>query len=285
MKTTTSGILLIDKSAGMTSRHVGNVISKQLGIKKVGHLGTLDPFATGLLIIALGEGTKVLPFLEEDRKTYVATLKFGLLTSSLDPEGEVIEEVDVKTFTTAQINEVLHDFIGEIIQTPPLTSAIKVDGKRMYEYAHAGLDFAVPSRSVTVYNMRIIDYIHPFLSLEIEVGKGTYIRTLGNDIAKKLGTVATTISLRRILQSGYNVANAVTLEDLSHDDVISVSEALHMFPIVQGDDRVVRLVNNGQEVSLNASAEIIQLHDDYGILVALCRQINGKYRSIRGFNL
>ena len=285
MKTTTSGILLIDKSAGMTSRHLGNVISKQLGIKKVGHLGTLDPFATGLLIIALGEGTKVLPFLEDDRKTYVATLKFGLLTSTLDPEGEVLQEETVPAFTMPQINEVLTTFLGEIVQVPPLTSAIKVDGKRMYEYAHAGLDFDVPARNVMIYNIRIVDYIHPFLSLEIEVGKGTYIRTLLNDIAKKLGTVATTISLRRTKQSGYEVTSAVSLEELTSDDIISVSDALHMFPIVKGDDRVVRQINNGQEVSLNARGDIIQLHDEYGVLVALCRQNDGRYRSIRGFNL
>lgn len=285
ISTKNSGILLVNKEAGYTSRKVGNMLSRQLGIKKGGHLGTLDPFATGLLIFAVNEGTKVLPFLEDDEKTYVATLKLGLLTSTLDPDGEIILEEEVKPFRHTELIKALEKFSGTIKQTPPLTSAIRIDGKRAYKYAHAGHEVLMPEREVTVHNLRIVEYIHPFLVIEAVVSKGTYIRTLGQDIAKVLGTNATTVKLVRTKQGDYSVNNAKLLSEVKLDDLVPVSTALHRFPIYRVNDQDVVKVKNGRPLKLVGNAEFIQIHNERGILQAIYRKKGDNYIPVRGFNL
>ncbi len=285
MRTINSGILLVNKEPGMTSRKVSNLIGAKFGVKKVGHLGTLDPFATGLLIIALNEGTKVLPFLEDDTKTYVAVFKLGLLTSTLDPEGEIIEEKIIPEFKESLIRETLDSFVGEITQIPPLTSAIRVDGKRLYEYAHAGEEIEVPSRQVMIHHIRLISYIHPYIEIEVSVSKGTYIRTLGEDIANKLGTHASTVVLTRTKQGKLSVKNAKTIDELTLDDLISPSAALSNFPIYKVDDIAINDVRNGRKITVNSTAEIIQVVDNNGVLHALCRKNGPDYVPFRGFNL
>lgn len=285
MRTTNSGILLINKTKGLTSRRIGNDLGRKFGIKKVGHLGTLDPFATGLLIFAFNEGTKVLPFLEDLHKTYVATFKFGLLTSTLDPEGEVLIEEDVAPFSDEEIALTLQKFVGEITQIPPLTSAIKVAGKRLYEYAHKGETKEVPPRQINVYSLRVIDYIHPFLKVEATVSKGTYIRTLGEDIAKALNTVATTVALERTRHGNFLLKDAKDFDEVSENDIISPSLALKDFPIIVASDRMIIDVRNGRNISLKTDALIVQIHDNSGVLHALCRKEGANYVPFRGFNL
>ncbi len=285
MRTVNSGILLINKHKDVTSRYISNAISKAFNTKKVGHLGTLDPFATGLLIIGVNEGTKVFPFLEDDEKTYVATFKLGYLTSTLDPEGEVLEDSEIPSFTLQEISETLKTFVGEITQIPPMTSAIKVDGKRLYKYARENREVAIPPRQVFVHKLRLLDYIHPFLKVEATVSKGTYIRTLGADIAKALNTVATTVELERTKHGDFSVKDAKPLSEVSAEDIISPSVALSMFPIVEADEKTLMAVRNGQLVELNTTAEIVQVVDENNVLHALCRRINHKYQSFRGFNL
>lgn len=285
MRTINSGILLVNKEAGVTSRQVGNLVSKRLGIKKVGHLGTLDPFATGLLIFALNEGTKVLPFLEDQTKTYVATFKLGYLTSTLDPEGDVLIDEEIAAFSEPKVSQTLKSFVGEITQVPPLTSAIKVAGKRLYEYAHRGESIDVPERQVFIHNLKLIDYIHPFLKIEAEVSKGTYIRTLGEDIAKKLGTHATTVALERTHHGTFFLKDAKKIDDVTLEDIISPSQALAFLPIFKADERLIIDVRNGKDVELKHDAPLLQIHDHYGVLHALCRKNGLKYTPIRGFNL
>lgn len=285
MRTINSGILLVNKEAGMTSRRVGNLVGQKFNVKKVGHLGTLDPFATGLLIIALNEGTKVLPFLEDDVKTYVAVFKLGLLTSTLDPEGEIVKDEEIAPLNELEIRETLKTFIGEIEQTPPLTSAIRVDGKRLYEYAHRGEQIDVPSRKVFIHSLRLLSYVHPFIEIEAKVGKGTYIRTLGNDIALKLKTNATTVSLVRTAQGSLSLNDAKKISDLEIEDIISPSAALSSFPIFKLDERGIVDVRNGRNMSVASDAEIIQIVDENGVLHALCRKNGLFYQPFRGFNL
>ena len=285
MRTINSGILLVNKEAGVTSRQVGNLVSKKLGIKKVGHLGTLDPFATGLLIFALNEGTKVLPYLEDQTKTYVATFKLGYLTSTLDPEGDVLLDEEVPAISPAKINRVLNEFLGEITQIPPLTSAIKVDGKRLYEYAHRGETIEVPERKVFIHAIKLIDYLHPFLKIEADVSKGTDIRTLGEDIAKKLGTHATTVVLERTRHGLFELSHAKRLDDVLDEDIIPPSEALGFLPIIKADDRLIIDVRNGKDIEIKHDGPLIQIHDQYGVLHALCRKNGDKYTIVRGFNL
>ncbi|MFA5485812.1 MAG: tRNA pseudouridine(55) synthase TruB [Bacilli bacterium] len=285
MRTLNSGILLVNKEPGMTSRKVGNLVGKKFNVKKVGHLGTLDPFATGLLIIALNEGTKVLPFLEDDDKTYVAVFKLGLLTSTLDPEGEVIKEETIEPFNELKIRETLEHFVGEVTQVPPLTSAIRVDGKRLYEYARKGESVEIPPRTVTIKNLRLISYIHPFIEIEATVSKGTYIRTLGEDIGQKLKTHATTVSLKRTRHGNLDLKDAKVLDDLTIEDLIDPSAALSFFPKYKLDDRGIVDVRNGRQVKVDAKEEIIQIVDDNGVLHALCRKNGTFYQPFKGFNL
>lgn len=285
MRTLNSGILLVNKEPGMTSRKVSNLIGKKFGVRKVGHLGTLDPFATGLLIIALNEGTKALPFLEDDTKTYVAVIKLGLLTSTLDPEGEILEEENIEPINEVLVRETLNSFIGEITQVPPLTSAIRVDGKRLYEYAHKGESIEVPSRKVMVHNIRLISYLHPYLEFEAHVGKGTYIRTLGEDIAQKLNTHGTTVKLKRTTNGTFSLEKAKTIDEISVADLISPSEALSFFPKYRLDDQGINDIRNGKKVMVKAKAEIIQIVDDNDVLHALCRKNGAFYQPFKGFNL
>lgn len=206
------GILLVDKPVGWTSFDVVAKIRGQIrreyqeqGIKptkrqlKVGHAGTLDPFATGLLVILLGDATKKADeFLKLD-KVYEATIRLGAISTTGDPEGEITEvpAAQGQALSKAEVEEVLQKFVGEITQIPPIFSAIKVNGQRAYKLAHAGKEVEIPSRQVTIYSIDLLDYTYPELKIRTHVSSGTYIRTLAEDIGEALGTGAYCSALRR----------------------------------------------------------------------------------------
>jgi tRNA pseudouridine55 synthase len=211
-------IILIDKPAGISSfgvvAKVRGKLKAEFGKKiKVGHTGTLDPFATGLLILLTGKMTKKSSdFLKLD-KTYEATLKLGYTSTTGDPEGEIREYSEISEFCAlSDIKSVLSGFIGKITQTPPKFSAIKINGERAYKLARKGADFEVPSREVTIYHIEILDYHYPKLKIRCDVSSGTYIRTLAEDIGEKLGTGAYLTSLRRIKIGDYDIKDAKTLD-------------------------------------------------------------------------
>ncbi|MDO4612006.1 MAG: tRNA pseudouridine(55) synthase TruB [Candidatus Saccharibacteria bacterium] len=206
-------IILVDKPAGISSfgvvARVRRKLSEEFGHKvKVGHTGTLDPFATGLLILLSGKMTKKSnDFLKQD-KVYEATLKLGETSTTGDPEGE-IEKVSDKIPTKIEIETCLKSFLGEIEQTVPKFSAVKINGRRAYELARKGQDFKTPTRPVTIYDIKIINYNYPTLKIEAHVSSGTYIRTLAEDIGKKLGTGAYLTALRRTKISNFDVKDAI----------------------------------------------------------------------------
>lgn len=218
-------ILLVDKPAGWTSFDVVAKIRgkirfnyQQKGLKptkrqqKVGHAGTLDPFATGLLVVLLGEAcTKADSFLKLD-KVYETTIKLGETSDTGDPEGEITFASD-KQPTEKEINRVLGSFKGEIEQTPPVYSAIKVGGRRAYDLARQGKDVSIPSRKVTVYNLDLLNYDYPFLIVRAHVSSGTYIRTLAKDIGEALGTGAYCEALRRLKIGDMDIKDAITVEE------------------------------------------------------------------------
>lgn len=179
-----SGIILLDKEKGMTSRDVDNALQKKFGTKKVGHLGTLDPFATGLLLVAIDNGTKFLPYLDDSKKSYIASLKLGETTSSLDPDTPISGTKDVPELTDAKIAEVLHGFLGIYEQMPPMTSAIKVNGEPLYKAAHEGREVPRVKRKVEIYSINAVSYKDGALLFTATVSRGTYIRVLGSDIAE-----------------------------------------------------------------------------------------------------
>lgn len=211
-------IVLIDKPTGMTSfgvvARLRRKISEQVGHKvKVGHTGTLDPFATGLMILLVGKATKRSDeFLKLD-KWYEATICLGKVSSTGDPEGE-LTDVSADIPTKEQICQTITQFIGEIKQTPPAFSAIKIDGQRAYKLARQGKTVDMPSRSVQIYALELVDYNYPILKIKTHVSSGTYIRTLAEDIGKSLGTGAYCQELRRTKIAEYDVDDAKALADL-----------------------------------------------------------------------
>ncbi len=198
-KNNLNGILLLDKPLMLSSNHAIQKIKKQFNIRKVGHTGTLDPLATGLLPVCMGQATRITRFLINSDKTYRALIMLGTGTSTGDKEGEIIETClsDVST-NTAYIDKVLQSFIGEQKQIPPMYSALKHNGERLYKLAQKGLNVSRKARSINIYSIDLISINDDYLEVIIECSKGTYIRTLAEDIAKKLGTVGHIDQLRRL---------------------------------------------------------------------------------------
>ena len=209
-------IIFVDKPSGMSSfgavARVRRILTQQEGHKvKVGHTGTLDPFATGLLILLAGKATKKAPELTKKDKVYEATIRLGATSTTGDPEGE-ITETGAKLPTREEIEAVLPQFRGEIQQTPPAFSAIKVNGQRAYKLARAGKDVEIPSRTVTIYELEILDYDAPLLKIRTHVSSGTYIRTLAEDLGKALGCGAYCTELRRTKIADYDITELPLFE-------------------------------------------------------------------------
>lgn len=210
-------IILVDKPTGVSSfgvvARVRRQLTKQAGHKvKVGHCGTLDPFATGLLILVSGKFTKrAIEFSKLD-KTYRATIRLGASSTTGDPEGEIAEYPDDVKPTLADVKKAIESFVGEITQTPPIYSAIKINGERAYRLARAGKEVTMPSRRVIIYAMNVDNYHYPYLTITAHVSSGTYIRTLAEDIGKKLGVHAYTTELRRLTVGQYSVDDAISVE-------------------------------------------------------------------------
>lgn len=214
----TDGILLIDKPAGMTSfgvvARVRRVLSEQVGKKvKVGHTGTLDPFATGLMIIVVGKECKNAGHYSKLDKVYEATIRLGQASTTGDPEGEITITSD-KVPSLDEVSAALQVFTGDITQRPPIYSAIKINGERAYKLARAGKPVEIPERHVTVYSLDLIDYSYPELKIRTHVSSGTYIRTLAQDIGNALGTGAYCTELCRISIAEWSVATAQSLAAL-----------------------------------------------------------------------
>lgn len=209
-----SGILIINKPEGKSSGYVDLICKKIFNTKKVGHLGTLDPFATGVLPIAINNGTKVIPYITPKSKTYEFEIEFGIKTNTADKTGDIVE-VNKTIPLLNDIENILPQFIGEIEQTPHIFSAIKINGRRSFELARKGEMPQIPARKVTIFNLELIgqtsDTIFKFRA---EVSKGTFIRSLTEDIAKALGTLGYTYSLRRVKDGNFTIEDSITLDKL-----------------------------------------------------------------------
>jgi tRNA pseudouridine55 synthase len=206
------GAILIDKPAGPTSHDVVDAIRRKFGIKKVGHCGTLDPNATGLLIIVLGRGTKLSERLMGDDKVYEGTIKFGETTDSYDCDGEILETKPVPTLTLEQLNEEAAKFIGDQMQMPPMVSAIKKNGVPLYKLARKGIEVEREARLVHIYNFRFTSYAEPLGQFRVACTKGTYIRSIAHDLGQKLGCGAHLTTLRRSASGKFDVADALPLD-------------------------------------------------------------------------
>lgn len=214
------GAILVDKPAGMTSHDVVDEIRRYFGIKKVGHCGTLDPNATGLLIIVLGKATKLSERLMSDDKVYEGTAKFGETTDSYDIDGELVSSLPVPPMSLDTLNQEADTFVGDILQTPPMASAIKKDGVPLYKLARKGIEVERKPRLIHIYKFKFLTYEEPLGTFRVACTKGTYVRSLVHDLGQKLGCGAHLTTLRRTVSGKFDIADAMHL-----DKLISLSPA------------------------------------------------------------
>ena len=277
-----SGSLLINKEVGLTSRQEVNNVSRRLNEKKAGHIGTLDPFADGLLIVLLGSSTKISPFLEIMDKTYRATLKLGKKTNTGDLTGEVIEEKLVPSLNEKIIKDTLDSFLGESEQIPPMYSALKVKGKELYKYAREGIEIDRKKRLINIYNISLLEFKDDCVTFKVKCSKGTYIRTLAEDIALKLGTVGHLTKLTRIEIGPYSIKDAKRSAEISEKDLIPISKMLSHLKSLKIDGELAKKALNGMHFRLPINDEKIILEDKNGIIALYKREPNGFYSCVRG---
>ena len=234
--TTPDGILLVDKPPGITSHDVVDAVRRKFRIKKVGHCGTLDPNATGLLILVLGKATKLSERLMGQDKVYQGIIELGRETNSYDVDGETVSESEVPELTLEEMNKFAATFKGDQMQTPPMVSAIKKDGVPLYKLARKGIEVERPPRLIHVYYFRVKDYAAPECTFEIACTKGTYIRSLAHDLGKQIGCGAYLKTLRRTVSGNFNVNEARTLKDILDLDLGTLAKTL-IAPTPQADLR------------------------------------------------
>lgn len=208
------GALLVDKPAGPTSHDVVDNIRRTFGLKKVGHAGTLDPAATGLLVILLGRGTKLSERLMSDDKVYQGTIRFGESTDSYDADGELVASLPVPPLTLEELNEAAASFVGDILQTPPMVSAVKKDGVPLYKLARKGVEVERKPRLIHVYSFQFSGYQEPLGQFRVACTKGTYVRSLAHELGQKLGCGAYLASLRRMASGQFQVEDAAPYEEV-----------------------------------------------------------------------
>ena len=276
-----NGVLVIDKPRGPTSHDVVNCIRKVAGQRRVGHVGTLDPVATGVLPLCLGAATRIAQLLQRGRKTYRATLEFGLITDSQDISGKILEKRAVPELADTEIDRILERFCGEIEQIPPIFSAIKHGGTPLYRFARAGRDVYRPPRRIWIYRLERIELTGARMTFEVECSKGTYVRTLCHDIGDKLGCGATMTALRRLVSEPFDESEAVPLEKVATlEDItaalIQIDRAIDFVPALYVSAEAAGGVLHGQAVAREMLAgdvpEVgswVRLYDEDGTFLAL----------------
>ncbi|MDD4831451.1 MAG: tRNA pseudouridine(55) synthase TruB [Bacilli bacterium] len=243
-----NGILLINKPIDYTSRDVVNKVSKILNTKKIGHTGTLDPIATGLLVLTIGNATKISELITGYNKEYIVTFKFGMETDTLDITGNKLFESNNQVNKEVLL-EVLKKYKGKVIQEVPKYSAIKIDGKKLYEYARNNIDIELPKREINIYELELLEYSDE-IKLRCKVSKGTYIRSLIRDIGRELNTYATMTSLIRTKQGDFDLKNSFTIQDIENNKykIISLNDFFCNYDKIYVDDIEYRKVINGNKI-------------------------------------
>lgn len=245
------GVINIYKPKGMTSHDVVGVLRKKLNIKQVGHTGTLDPFAEGVLPICVGKATRLIEYFEDD-KEYLATVQFGSQTTTYDLEGNITQTSSIK-ITQTNLEKALEIFQGEILQTPPIYSAIKVNGKKLYEYAREGKDVKIEPRKVTIYKIELksFDEIKQQAEISIKCSKGTYIRSIANDIGVNLGCFGHLVKLIRTQAGKFLVENSVQLDDLDIKNKIQSPLEVLSLPQINVNDIMHERISHGMSIKTN----------------------------------
>ena len=263
-----SGIIVVDKPKDFTSRDIVNVISHELHEKKVGHTGTLDPLATGVLVVCVGKYTKLVDLLTSLDKEYIAEIKLGILTDTLDITGNVLKKEEVH-LTKMQILKAFSKFTGEYLMEVPKYSAIKVNGKKLYEYAREGIDVKLPVKKVHVYELELLSFYHDTISFRCKVEKGTYIRGLIRDILKYLGVMGTMSNLIRIKQGNFKIEDACSLDDIKNHQfkLLQVKDVLDI-SIYHLNELEYEKVSHGNKMSFdNSEDRLLLLYQDREVAI------------------
>ncbi len=241
-----NGVLVVNKPKGMTSRDVVNIVCKKLETKKVGHTGTLDPIAEGVLVLCIGKATKLVELLTSNDKEYIATVKLGTLTDTLDTDGKILKEEKVSV-NKNDLTMVLKSFVGTYNQEVPIYSAVKINGKKLYEYARSNEKIELPKRMVEIKNIELLKFNKGSYEFKVSVSKGTYIRSLIKDINDKLGVIGIMSNLKRIRQGDFYINESYTLEDIKNNDykLLSIKNVLKKEFCVIIDDTYFGAIKNG----------------------------------------
>ena len=277
MKLESNGILVIKKDKGYTSRDVVNIISKEFGTKKVGHNGTLDPLATGVLVICLNRYTKLNELLSSNVKEYIAEVTLGIKTDTLDIEGTLLEEKE--TFVNKEdLKKTLKKYETTYEQEVPIYSAVKVNGKKLYEYARSGEKVILPKKKVTIKKIELLDFNENKFTFKCLVSKGTYIRSLIRDILNDLGVIGTMSNLIRTKQGVFDIENSYSLEDVRNGNykLLLVKDVLDINKITVSDELKFKILN-GNKVKGNYSDKVLFLDED-GRELAIYKKDNDDYK-------
>jgi tRNA pseudouridine55 synthase len=276
-----NGILLVNKEKGMTSHDVINKLRKILNTKKIGHCGTLDPMAEGLLVCLVGYATKINPYLNSATKVYDATFRLGVATTTQDLEGEVIETKEYQDdLTFDKLHQTIFSFIGPQKQTPSIYSAIKVNGKKLYEYARNNEEVIIPSRDILVEKIELRGIKDNDINIIVQCSSGTYIRTLCFDIAKKLNYPGVLTKLIRLNVDNFSLEDAYTLEEISKGNyhLLDISKGLNNFDVVELDNLLLKDIKNGKPLLINQERPfIIRINNEN---IALYDKSNDGYAKI-----
>ena len=271
-----NGVLVVNKEKDYTSRDVVNIVSKVLNTKKIGHTGTLDPIAEGVLVLTIGKATKLGEVLTSNEKEYIATVKRGILTDTLDITGETIETSEVKDIN---LEELVKSFQKTYMQEVPKYSAIKVNGKKLYEYARNNIEVELPKKEVTIKSIELLND-DPF-TFKCNVSKGTYIRSLIRDMGKSINEDFTMSSLVRTKQGKFSIEDSYTLDDIKRGNykILSIEEVLDDLEIVNVDNEILKKVRNGVKLDNNYDKEFVLFKDIDGREIAIYRKKKDCYKT------
>lgn len=252
------GIIIVNKPSGITSRDVVNSVCKILGIKKVGHTGTLDPLADGVLVLCVGKATKLVDVITSNDKEYVATVKLGILTDTLDVDGKVLEKRKCN-INKEELSRALESFVGVYEQEVPIYSAVKINGKKLYEYARNGEKIDLPKREVNVKAIELLDLNNDSYSFKVTVSKGTYVRSLIKDINDKLGIIGVMSKLTRTRQGKFKIEESYDINDIEKGNykLITITDVLKDKNCVIIDDNLYNVIKNGGLISNSYNKEMV----------------------------
>jgi len=271
-----NGIILIDKPAGMTSRDVVDKVSRALKTKRIGHTGTLDPLATGVLVLCVGNATKIVELLTSYDKEYIASVTLGIETDTLDIEGTILNEADNVVVTKEQVLTALKKFVGKIEQEVPKYSAVKVNGKRLYDYARRNKQVELPKRNVEIYDLSLVSDLEKSngkikFDIKCHVSKGTYIRSLIRDIGLELGHPACMSSLSRLKQGCFSIDECYSIEDIENGTykMLSVGDVLPNVEELIVDTELEAKIRNGSIIDKTFDGDMVKIINSSGNLIAI----------------